>query len=81
MKHEISIDETASKIPEILRRVETGEQFVVTRHGKPVIEILPSPDTRQEQSRAAIRGLKALMSESRPLSEKQLNQYKNEGRM
>jgi prevent-host-death family protein len=39
--HEISVKEAKAKLAELLRRVEAGERIVLTRHGKPVADLVP----------------------------------------
>lgn len=38
---EISVKEAKAKLTELLRRVEAGESIVLTRHGKPVADLVP----------------------------------------
>lgn len=42
----ISMAEAKAHFAEIVRRAESGERIVVTRHGKPVIEISGSSGTK-----------------------------------
>lgn len=37
----ISIREAKNRLTELAREVETGETIVVTRHGKPVFDLVP----------------------------------------
>jgi prevent-host-death family protein len=45
--------EAKTHLPELLRRVEQGESFVITKHGNPVARLVPAatiktkPDARQ----------------------------------
>ena len=43
----------------LLRRVEAGERFVITRHNRPVAELIPFRPRDREKVRSAIAGLKA----------------------
>jgi antitoxin (DNA-binding transcriptional repressor) of toxin-antitoxin stability system len=36
----VSIREAKNKLTELARRVEAGERIIVTRHGKPVLEMV-----------------------------------------
>lgn len=45
---EITAYHAKTKLAEVLREVETGEHFVITRHGAPVAEL--SPVRRQRRS-------------------------------
>ena len=37
----ISVKDAKDKLSELLHRVESGERVVLTRHGKPVIDLIP----------------------------------------
>jgi len=37
----VSIKEAKNKFPELVRRAEAGETVVITRHGEPVVEVVP----------------------------------------
>ena len=38
---EIGAYDAKTHLPKLLERVEKGERFVITRHGKPVAELVP----------------------------------------
>ena len=38
---EIGAYDAKTHLPRLLERVEKGERFVITRHGKPVAELIP----------------------------------------
>jgi prevent-host-death family protein len=38
---EVSVKEAKAKLTELLRRAEAGERIVLTRHGKPVADLVP----------------------------------------
>ena len=43
----VSIAEAKARLAELLRRVERGEEFTITRHGKPVARMVGlAPDDR-----------------------------------
>jgi prevent-host-death family protein len=44
---DVSIAEAKNRLPEIIRAVEQGEQVVITRHGRPVAQIVPAPQRRK----------------------------------
>jgi prevent-host-death family protein len=46
---DVGIAEAKNRLPELIRAVENGERVVITRHGKPVAQIVPpsSPERRQ----------------------------------
>ena len=59
---EIGAYEAKTHLPKLLERVLKGERFVITRHGKPVAELIPLAWStrarmclRSGRSRSAIR--------------------------
>ena len=50
--------EAKTKLPEILRRVESGECFTITNRGTPVAEIVPPTGRGRVSARAAIERMK-----------------------
>ncbi len=38
---EIGAFEAKTRLPQLLQRVEAGERFVITRHSRPVAELVP----------------------------------------
>lgn len=55
---EIGAFEAKTHLPRLLRRVERGERFVITKHRRPVAELIPFRRSDKEAVRAAIEGLK-----------------------
>ncbi len=58
MRH-IGAFEAKTHLPRLLRRVQTGERFVITRHGRPVAELVPFRPTDPDKVQAAIDDLRA----------------------
>ena len=50
--------EAKTHLPRLLRRVQTGERFVITRHGQPIAELVPFRPTDPDKVQAAIDDLK-----------------------
>lgn len=40
---EIGSFEAKTHLPAFLARVEKGEEFIITRHGKPIAKLMPTP--------------------------------------
>jgi len=57
---EVNVTELRSHLPAYLEQVQTGEELVITSHGKAIACILPSQDIRE----AARKQLKALRKKS-----------------
>jgi prevent-host-death family protein len=51
---EIGAYEAKTHLPKLLERVQKGERFVITRHGRPVAELTPVADRDAARIRVAI---------------------------
>lgn len=58
METEIGAYEAKTKLPELLRRVEAGERFVITHRGHRVAELGPVRST--DGARAAVDAMRGL---------------------
>jgi prevent-host-death family protein len=45
---EFSTGDAKNRLTELIRAVEAGEEVVITRHGKPVVELVPPRAKRRE---------------------------------
>lgn len=50
--------EAKTHLPELIRRVESGERITITRHGHPVAELVPPGESSATDVREAIAGIK-----------------------
>lgn len=57
---EIGAYEAKTHLPQLLDRVENGERFVITRHGRPVAELAPVCERNADQVRQAVANLRRL---------------------
>ena len=55
---EIGVFDAKTHLPRLLKRVEQGERFVITRHSRPIAELIPYQGHEGETVRAAIENLK-----------------------
>lgn len=55
---EVGAFEAKTHLPRLLKRVQQGERFVITRHNQPVAELIPYRQHDSDKVRAAIDGLK-----------------------
>lgn len=55
---EIGAYEAKTHLPKLLERVEKGERFVITRHGRPVAELTPIANRDAAGIRQAIAELR-----------------------
>ena len=56
---EIGAFEAKTNLPRLLKRVQAGERFVITRHNHPVAELIPFRERDSGRIRDAIDDLKA----------------------
>jgi prevent-host-death family protein len=72
----ISLSDAKARLTDLVRRAETGEEVVLTRHGHPAVRLVPvrqTPDraarrqileaARREASRKAVQGADAAASQ------------------
>jgi prevent-host-death family protein len=58
MTHVIGVAEAKRRFSELIERVRSGERFVVTRRGRPVLALVPPAESADEEPRSL--GLAAL---------------------
>lgn len=56
--NEVGSYEAKTHLPALLRRVEAGERIVITRHGRPVAELVPPASEDRTEIRDAVRALR-----------------------
>ena len=78
MQNEIGSYDAKTRLPEILRRVESGEKFVITNRGKPIADLIPSRESSQVRIEAAIRNIMRELKSS--MTDEELKQLKDAGR-
>ncbi len=54
MKIEIGAYEAKTKLPELLRQVQSGKRFTITNRGKAVADLIPSESAPGKHAAAAI---------------------------
>jgi prevent-host-death family protein len=52
--------EAKTHLPQLLERVAHGEEFTITRHGKPVARLVPVATRPKPDVRAAVEAMKQL---------------------
>ena len=60
---EIGAYEAKTHLPKLLERVEKGERFIITRHGRPVAELAPVGKRDEKSIRRAIGDLRSFRDE------------------
>ena len=56
---EIDASEAKTNLPRLLARVQAGKRFVITKHNRPVAELIPFRERDSGRVRDAIDDLKA----------------------
>ena len=56
---EIGAFEAKTHLPQLLKRVQAGERFVITKHNRPIAELIPFRTHDAGKIRAVIDDLKA----------------------
>lgn len=56
----IGIYDARSKLSELVERVQSGEEVVLTRHGEPVARLVPEKRRRERSRTAAVARIRAL---------------------
>jgi prevent-host-death family protein len=54
MKIEIGAYEAKTKLPELLRQVQAGKRFTITKRGKPITHLVPSESVPRKDPAAAV---------------------------
>ena len=71
--------EAKTRLPELLRQVEKGEQFTITRRGVPIARIVGMEDTVEDR-RAIIERMKAARAQRTSVPVVELLDTRDEGR-
>ena len=56
----IGIYDARSRLSELIERVQSGEEVVLTRHGEPVARLVPEKRRRTRSRAAAVARIRAL---------------------
>ena len=77
--NEIGAYEAKTHLPRLIERVQAGERFVITRHGRPVAALVPVAARSRDDILAAIDRLRAFQS-THQLGEPSIRDMIREGR-
>ena len=56
---EVGAFDAKTNLPRLLQRVQAGERFVITKHNRPVAELIPYRPRDPDKVRTALANLKA----------------------
>ena len=81
--HEVGSFEAKNKLSSLLERVGRGEEFVITRRGKPIARLVPVDwGFDRQRARQAAGQIRALAKEMKlgPFDWEEWKRYRDEGR-
>ena len=64
---EVPVKEAKAKLTELLRAVEAGERITLTRHGKPVADLVPHEVVKEEKPMSLLARVEAWHKANPPL--------------
>ena len=76
---DVSAYEAKTHLPRLLRAVERGETFVITRRGKPVAKLAPVEDIDRAAVSEAIERIKAMRRRLPKVPLEELLTWRHEG--
>lgn len=56
---EIGAYEAKTHLPKLLEQIQKGKRFTITKHGRPVAELIPVAHKNPEAVRQTIKGIRA----------------------
>ncbi len=74
----VKVAEAKTHLSELLNRVEAGEEIIIAR-GNDAIARLVAIDTRRQRL-AAIDAVRALRSQAKPVTQEEIQAWKQDGR-
>ncbi|TVR66326.1 MAG: type II toxin-antitoxin system Phd/YefM family antitoxin [Gemmatimonadales bacterium] len=77
---EVGSYEAKTHLPALLRRVEAGERIVITRHGRPVAELVPPASQGRPELDRTIQSLRTFGNGRRLGPDLSLRELIDEGR-
>jgi prevent-host-death family protein len=80
MKH-VNLSDARANLAELLDEVERGETLVISRDGKPAVASADLDEEVRAKQRQAMRELRELRKQNKPVSVEEILAWKNEGRV
>lgn len=81
---EIGILDARNNLSALVERVEKGEEVIITRHGKPVVKMVAvepaDEEERRRRAREAIKAIREMRKEVKPLGDITIKELIEEGR-
>ena len=80
MKLEIGSYEAKTKLPELLRGVQTGNCYTITLRGEPIADLVPARSSARTDAVSAVEAMQQFMRAARPVADVDLRALIDEGR-
>jgi prevent-host-death family protein len=61
MKQNVSISQAKAQLPRLLRGVQAGKRYTITRRGEAVADLIPAEGNRHHESAEAVEQMKRFM--------------------
>lgn len=71
--------EAKTHLPDLLRKVEAGEEIAITRHGKVVAHLIPASFRNKDRIESAISEVKRVREVMPKFSHDELREMRHEG--
>ena len=76
---DVGVFEAKTKLSELLRRVEAGEEITITKHGQAIAKLVPARERDLARAQEAAEALKAF-SKGKRLDGLSIREMREEGR-
>lgn len=67
MKSSVGSYEAKTHLPALLERVAKGERITITRHGKPIAQLVPVEPETKPDVKAAVEAMRAFREKNGPV--------------
>ena len=80
MSIEIGSYEAKTKLPELLRGVQTGKRYTITLRGEAIADLVPAARNKNADAVAAVEEMHRFMRSASPVTGASIKTLVNEGR-
>ena len=80
MHLEVGSYEAKTKLPELLRGVQSGNRYTITLRGEPIADLVPAEGVKHADAMAAVEDMRRFMRAAPPVKALDLKAILNEGR-
>ncbi len=80
MKIEVGAYEAKTKLPELLRGVQSGKRYTITHRGEAIADLVPAKGAGRHDAAEAVEEMKRFMAAERPVKGVDIKALIEEGR-